>query len=126
MIDEPGHPTGNLRDRLDKELAMLKTISAALLAVSVIAAPVMAASTTKIAQTPVTKSSVIKSSVTKSATVTPSAHVKKNPLNANAKIGRHQHVSHYRHHHLHQKMAAKAHKSLKVSAKPVMHPAKRG
>jgi hypothetical protein len=93
---------------------MLKTISAALLAVSVIAAPVFAANTSKIAQTPVTKS----------ATVTPSAQVKKNPLNANAKMGRH-HVSYHRHHHFH-KMAAKVHKSLKVSAKPVMHPAKRG
>ncbi|MGA2996322.1 His-rich protein BRANT [Bradyrhizobium sp.] len=91
---------------------MLKTISAALLAVSVIAAPVFAANTSKIAQTPVTKS----------ATVTPSAQVKKNPLNANAKMGRH----HARHHHFHKKMAAKLHKSLKVSAKPVTHPAKRG
>jgi hypothetical protein len=91
---------------------MLKTISAALLAVSVIAAPVFAANTSKIAQSPVTKS----------ATVTPSAQVKKNPLNANAKMSRH----HVRHHHFHKKMAAKLHKSLKVSAKPVTHPAKRG
>ena len=86
---------------------MLKTISAALLAVSVLAAPAIAAST---AQTPATKS----------ATVTP---VKKNPLNANAKMGRH-HVRHHRHHHSHK--MAKVHKSLKVSAKPVTHPAKRG
>jgi hypothetical protein len=94
---------------------MLKTISAALLAVSVIAAPVFAANTSKIPQTPVTKS----------ATVTPSAQVKKNPLNANAKMSRH-HVRHHRHHHFHKKMAAKLHKSLKVSAKLVTHPAKRG
>jgi len=94
---------------------MLKTISAALLAVSVFAAPVMAASTAKTAQAPVTKS----------ATVTKSAQVKKNPLNANAKMGRHHHVWHHEHHRFHKKMAAKAHKSLKVSAKPVMHPAKR-
>jgi hypothetical protein len=93
---------------------MLKTVSAALLAVSVLAAPVFAANTSKPAQAPVTKS----------ATVTPSAQVKKNPLNANAKMGRH-HVWHHRHHN-HHKMAAKVHKSLKVSAKPVMHPAKRG
>jgi len=91
---------------------MLKTISAALLAVSVIAAPVFAANTSKTTQAPVTKS----------ATVTPSAQVKKNPLNANAKMDRH----HVRHHHFHKKMAAKVHKSLKVSAKPVTHPAKRG
>jgi hypothetical protein len=92
---------------------MLKTVSAALLAVSVLAAPVLAANTSKIAQAPVTKS----------ATVTPSAQVKKNPLNANAKMGRH-HVRHHRHHHSHK--MAKVHKSLKVSAKPATHPAKRG
>ena len=96
---------------------MLKTISAALLAVSVLAAPAFAASTGKTEQAPVTKS----------ATVTPSAQVKKNPLEANAKMGRrHHHVSHHRHHRFHKKVAAKFHKSLKVSAKPVTHPAKRG
>lgn len=92
---------------------MLKTISAAVLAVSVLAAPAFAANTDKTAQAPATKS----------ATVTPSAQVKKNPLNANAKTGRHHHVQHHR---SHKKMAAKVHKSLKVSAKPVTHPAKRG
>jgi hypothetical protein len=116
MIDEPGHPAGTLRDPFRKEPPMLKTISAALLAVSVLAAPVMAAGTTKTAQAPVTKS----------ATVTKPAAVK-NPLNANAKMGHHhkRHVSHYNHHRSH-KVAAKHHKSLKVSAKPVLHPAKRG
>jgi hypothetical protein len=34
-------------------------------------------------------------------------------------------VRHHAHHRSH-KMIAKAHKSLKVSAKPVTHPAKRG
>jgi hypothetical protein len=95
---------------------MLKTISAALLAVSVLAAPAIAASSAKTAQAPVTKS----------VTATKSAHVKKNPLNANAKMGR-DHVRHHNHHHFHKKMAAKVHKSLKVSsAKPAIHPAKRG
>lgn len=95
---------------------MLKTISAALLAASVLAAPVMAASTANNTQAPVTKS----------ATVTKSAQVK-NPLNANAKMGHHhkRHVKHFTHRRSH-KMAAKLHKSLKVSAKPVTHPAKRG
>lgn len=92
---------------------MLKTISAALLAVSVLAAPAFAANTGK--TEPAT--------ATKSAIATPSAQVKKNPLNANAKMGRHHHV---RHHRFHKKMAAKVHKPLKVSAKPVTHPAKRG
>jgi len=97
---------------------MLKTISAALLAVSVIAAPAIAA--TKTVQAPATKS----------ATVTP---VKKNPLNANAKMGHgHHHVRHHRHHHVHKtmhrthKVAVKFHKSPKLSAKHVSHPAKRG
>lgn len=96
---------------------MLKTISAALLAVSVLAAPVMAANTKQVSQAPVTKS----------ATVTETAQVK-NPLNANAKMGRHhtRHNRHYTHHRSHKKMAAKLHKSLKVSAKHVTHPAKRG
>ena len=88
---------------------MMKTVSAALLAVSVLAAPALAASTAKTMTAPVTKS----------------AQVKKDPLNANAKMG-HHHVRHHRHHHFHKKMAAKVHKSLKVSAKPVTHPAKRG
>jgi hypothetical protein len=49
-------------------------------------------------------------------------------LNANAKMARHhkRHHWHHKHHRVHKKMAAKVHKSLKVSAKPVMHPAKRG
>jgi hypothetical protein len=90
---------------------MLKTISAALLAVSVLAAPAIAASTAKSTQAPVTKSAT--------------TQVKKNPLNANAKMSRH-HVRHVRHHRFHKKMAGKFHKSLKVSAKHVAHPAKRG
>jgi hypothetical protein len=91
---------------------MLKTISAALLAVSVLAAPAIAASTAKSTQAPVAKSA------------TATTQVKKNPLNANAKMGRH-HVRHYKHHRSH-KVVGKFHKSLKVSAKPVKHPAKRG
>jgi hypothetical protein len=97
---------------------MLKTISAALLAVSVLAAPVLAANTGKTVQAPVTKS----------VTATKSEQVKKDPLNANAKMARHhkRHHWHHKHHRVHKKMAAKVHKSLKVSAKPVTHPAKRG
>ena len=94
---------------------MLKTISAALLAVSVLAAPALAASTTKTVQAPVTKS----------ITATKSTQVKKNPLIANAKMSHRHHVRHHQRHRLH-KMAIKSHKSLKVSAKPVTHPAKRG
>jgi hypothetical protein len=114
MIEETGHPAGNLRDHFREELSMLKTISAALVAVSVLAAPAIAASTTKITQAPATKS----------ATVNP---VKKNPLNANAKMGRgHHHARHHRHHGFHKKMAVKIHKSHNLSAKHVSHSAKRG
>jgi hypothetical protein len=95
---------------------MLKTISAAVLAVSVLAAPVFAATTANTAQAPAAKS----------ATVTKSAQVKKDPLNANAKMSHRHHVRHLKHHRFHKKLAIKGHKSLKVSAKPVTHPATRG
>ena len=60
---------------------MLKTISAALLAVSVLAAPALAASHSNTAQAPVTKHQQVKSTA----------------LNANAMMSR-RHVRHYRHH----------------------------
>jgi hypothetical protein len=89
---------------------MLKTISAALLAVSVIAAPAFAAGTDKTAQAPVTKS----------------APAKQSALNANAKMGRH-HVRHASHHRFHKKIGThKVHKSSKIATKHVTHPAKRG
>jgi hypothetical protein len=88
---------------------MLKTISAALLAVSVLAAPALAA-TGKTTQSPATKS----------------ASVKQGALNGNAKMGRH-HVKHSGHHRFHKKMATgKAHQSSKIAVKHVTHPAKRG
>jgi hypothetical protein len=94
---------------LKEEKTMLKTISAALLAVSVLAAPALAA-TSKTTQAPVTKS----------------ASVKQGALNANAKMGRH-HVKYSRHHRFHKKMATgKAHQSSKIAVKHVTHPAKRG
>jgi hypothetical protein len=80
---------------------MLKTISAALLAVSVIAAPAMAASSDKTAQAPAAKTGTVK----------PSA------LNANAKMGHHKH---FRHHRSHKHMSAL--KSPKVSKVTVKHP----
>jgi len=86
---------------------MLKTISAALLAVSVLAAPVLAATPASTAKAPVIKSEQVKPSV----------------LNANAKMGRH-HVKH-RHHRFHKKMGAiKTH--AKVAIKHINHTAKRG
>jgi hypothetical protein len=95
---------------LKEEKTMLKTISAALLAVSVLAAPALAAGTDKTAQAPVTKSAPVKASV----------------LSANAKMGRH-HVRHASHHRFHKKMAAhKTHRHAKIAVKHVTHTAKRG
>ena len=89
---------------------MLKTISAALLAVSVLAAPALAAGTGKTTQAPVTKAAQVKPSV----------------LNANAKMGRH--------HVRHAAIIASTRRwprtrrisSRRSPAKHVTHPAKRG
>jgi hypothetical protein len=63
---------------------MLKTISAALLAVSVLAAPAMAAGTAKTAH----------------ARDVNAAHTKANVRNAHAEMGRyHHHYRHLHHHH---------------------------
>ncbi|HEY5127744.1 MAG TPA: hypothetical protein VIJ35_10700 [Bradyrhizobium sp.] len=92
---------------------MLKTISAALLAVSVLAAPALAASSGKTAHAP-----VIKAEQTK--------QVKPSVLNANAKMGRH-HVRHVRHHRAHKHMGAlKTHKLSKVTIKHAGPATKRG
>jgi hypothetical protein len=86
---------------------MLKTISAALLAVSVLAAPAMAATATKTSLAPAVKTE----------------HVKKNVLNASAKMERrhHAHYRHYQYTRLHKKTiksaALKTHKLSKLSAK---------
>jgi hypothetical protein len=93
---------------------MLKTISAALLAVSVLAAPALAATPAKNAakttQAPVIKSEQVK--------------VKPSVLNANAKMRHHRH---YRHHRSHKHMGAlKPHQFSKVTVKHVTSAAKRG
>ena len=90
---------------------MLKTISAALLAVSVLAAPALAATAGKTAQTPVVKSE----------------QVKPNVLKANAKMGRH-HYKHMSRHHRHTKQmgALRTHGTPDVAKQHVTSPAKRG
>jgi hypothetical protein len=115
LIDEAGHSATANRDHKE-ESNMFKTISAALLAVSVLAAPAMAATAAKTAAAPAIKTE----------------HVKKNVRNANAKMVRHHHAQ-YRHHrysHLHKKSvksaALKTHKPSKVSAKHVTRSVKRG
>jgi len=98
---------------------MLKTISAALLAVSVLAAPVMAASPDKTAQAPATKSAQVKPNALNAKQAKPNA------LNANAKMGRHH--RHYSHHRSHKKMTAlKTHEVSKATIKHVTPATKRG
>ena len=83
---------------------MLKTISAALLAVSMIAAPALAANSGKSVKAP-----VIKAEQTK--------QVKPNVLNANAKMG--SHVKHNRHHRMHKHVGAlKSHKLSTIKHAP--------
>jgi len=84
-------------------MTMLKTISAALLAVSVIAAPALAANPGKTVQPPAAKTAA-------QAPAIKGGEVKTGALNANAKMN-HQH--HYRYHH-HKKITA-----LKSHTKPV-------
>jgi hypothetical protein len=92
---------------------MLKTISAALLAVSVLAAPVLAA----------TPASTVKNPVT--APVIKTEQAKPSVLNANAKMGHHVKHRYHRHHRFHKKMGAlKTH--AKVAIKHINHTAKRG
>jgi hypothetical protein len=91
---------------------MLKTISAALLAVSVLAAPALAAGTGKATHAPVIKAEQVK--------------VKPSVLNANAKMGRH-HVRHVRHHRFHKHIGAlKGHQFSKMTIKHVAPATKRG
>jgi len=98
---------------------MLKTISAALLAVSVIAAPALAAEpakdsgkavqapAAKTVQGPATKTD------TKAAVIKP-AQTKPSAMNAKAEMS--HHAKHYRHHRSHKNMSSlKTHKVSKVS-----------
>jgi anti-sigma-K factor RskA len=113
MIDGPGHFDRPPRDPLKEDTTMLKTISAALLAVSVLAVPALAATSGKTTQAPVVKAEQVK-------------QAKPNVLNANARMGRH-HVRHASHHRFHKHYGAlKTHKFSKVSSKHVPAATKRG
>ena len=88
---------------------MIKTISAALLAVSMFAAPALAAAG--------------KSDEARTIKATP---VKASVLNANAKMGRH-HTKHYRHaSHRHHKKMAVTKVAPKVGFKAPAHTVKHG
>ena len=107
-IGEPGHPTGHLVIPLKEEAIMFKTISAALLAVSVLAAPAMAAGRTPHA--PAIKTAQVKHSV----------------LNANAKMGRHHH-QHHLYHYAHKRIGTlKKHQFSKITIKHATPATKRG
>jgi hypothetical protein len=87
---------------------MLKTISAALLAVSVLAAPAFAAGQSKTGQASVIKAEQVK--------------LKPSVRNANARMDHHR-----RHHHHHRHMGAlKTHKTSKVAIKHAGPAPKRG
>jgi hypothetical protein len=104
---------------------MLKTISAALLAISVLAAPAIAADAVK--TTPASTAAK-----TTQAPVIKSVKAKPSVLNANARMGRHHHRFHryHRHHRFHRHHrhmgAIKAHQFSKVSVKHVTPALKRG
>ena len=96
---------------------MFKTISAALLAVSILAAPALAGSPGKTTHAPVIK--------TAHAPVIKADQSRSKFFNANARMGRHQH-KHLRHHRHHKYMGMlKTHGAPKLAIKQVSH-AKRG
>jgi hypothetical protein len=89
---------------------MLKTISAALLAISVLAAPALAADSGKTAQAPVIKTE----------------QAKPDPRGANDKMIRHH--RHHRHHHrFHKRISAlRTHRLTRLSIKHTAASTKRG
>jgi hypothetical protein len=108
---------------MEEETTMLKTISAALVAVSVLAAPALAGAPGKTAQAPANKTTQATVKKATPAPVVKAEQGKSKLLNANARMGRHHH-KHYRHHkHIGVlKMHAKPH----VAIKHVTPAAKRG
>ena len=117
MIGEPAIRPEISADPMEEETTMLKTISAALVAVSVLAAPALAGAPGKTAQAPISK--------TTQAPVIKAEQGKSKALNANARMGSHH--KHYRHHRHHKhfgllKTHAKPHVAIKHAA-PI---AKRG
>lgn len=89
---------------------MFKTISAALVAVSVLAAPALAGTPGKMAQAPVNKTVQAPLNKAAQAPVIKAEQRKAKVLNANARMG---HYKHYRHHRHHKHIGI-----LKTHAKP--------
>jgi hypothetical protein len=118
MIGEHRLSTGNARGsrgRNREETTMLKTISAALVAVSVLAAPALAGTPGKTAQAPVNK-------ITQ-APVVKAEQGKAKLLNANATMGRHH--KHYRHHRHHKHIGLHKPHAKPIAVKQVTSTAKR-
>jgi hypothetical protein len=105
MIGElsTGMPAGRMGQGKQEETIMLKTISAALVAVSVLAAPALAGTTGKTTQAPPNK--------TAQTPAVKAEQGKTKAINANAKLGRDQKLD--RHHRHHKQVGA-----LKAHAKP--------
>jgi ABC-type phosphate transport system substrate-binding protein len=114
----PAGPKG----RQQEETTMLKTISAALVAVSVLAAPALAGAPGKTAQAPANKTT--QAPVNK-ATQAPiiKAEGKSKTLNANAKMG--SHYKHYRHHRHHKHIGLHKTHAKHIAVKHVTPAAKR-
>jgi hypothetical protein len=116
MIDEPGQSDRPLVVPLE-DTTMLKTISAALLAVSVLAAPALAAGSGKTNEATAVK--------TTHAPAVRAVQVKPSVLNANARMSHHH--KHFRHHRHHPRMGAlKTHQFSKVTSKHITPATKRG
>jgi hypothetical protein len=102
---------------------MFKTISAALVAVSVLAAPVLAAAPGKVAPNTALKAPL---SQTVQRPVIKADSAKSKFLNANAGMGHHHH-NHIRHHRHHKHVGAlKTHATPKLAVKHVTPSPKRG
>jgi hypothetical protein len=98
-----------------EDTTMLKTISAALVAVSVLAAPALAATPGKTAQAPVNK--------TTQAPAIKAEQGKAKALNANAGMGRHH--KNYRHHRHYKQMGLHKAHAKHIAVKHVTPTAKR-
>lgn len=100
---------------------MLKTISAALVAVSVLAAPALAGTPGKTAQAPVSKTTQAPANKAAQAPAVRAEQGKAKALNANARMDRHH--KHYRHHKHIGKL--RTHAKSHVAVKHVTPAAKR-
>ena len=122
MIASPAIRPEMPADPVEEETTMLKTISAALVAVSVLAAPALAGAPGKTAQAPVNKTAQAPVNKTAQAPVI-KAEGKSKALNANARMDRHH--KHYRHHRHHKHIGLHKTHAKHIAVKHVTPAAKR-